>query len=149
MSTALQSGTHRLEKGFDFPAEHRADGASLMPEPHAAHTRVLQISDDLNLANSRRLILRRAGYQVEIKSRREFWAATEDLDYRAIVLCQSISPGEAYAIAMAVMTHTHVPPIVRFSNGEEMSAAAFHCLLQAPALPEAFCRAVSSAMAAC
>ncbi len=148
MSSQSQSHTYEMQSG-PFPPEFPGDGGKVLLLPSAAPARVLQISDDLSLANSRRLLLRRAGFPVMMKTRREFWAESEHLDCDVVVLCQTILPGEAYAIAMAVKAKKHAAPIVRFTNGEETLPSAFCCLLQAPASPDAFCGAVRHAIASC
>ena len=151
MAFSGQSTTNYAgESGFTYASRYQ-DGREEEVR-HAQLTsavRVLQISDDLHLAHSRQLLLVRAGFVVQTVSRMAFWADAEPPAGDVVLICQTISSGEANAIASLLADRHSGAPIVRISYPEDQPLPAIHCQMPAPALPGDICNAVHlSALAA-
>jgi hypothetical protein len=82
------------------------------------HPRILSISDDDGLRLSRMLLLSKNGYDIESMSASEVLLVAEFGSFDAVLMCRSVEPGMAAAIAEKLREHNPEIKILRINPTE-------------------------------
>ncbi len=99
---------------------------------------LLQVSHESALADSRKALLQRVGFQVETKSSVNGELSRGAANFAVLLICQSVSLEQAFA-AINRFSQMDVPPAtVRVTRDPGLCAGSFDLVLQSPVMPQIF-----------